>query len=363
MDCNTQLLQKHRQHLVQEYHLVKAKKHTRIKTVTELAQIHGVSRKHLWELSGRQGDLLPRKRGPKRQAKRTSQSVEQEVCLRYQTECSSSERLKANYPHLPSARTIRRIVKRYSLKPKPIKPVIIRYEHANPGDLIHVDLKKIPNVKGKDPKDKQYLVGFEDDHTRIIYQERIPNKQAQTVRLAFQRAYDWFKTEHHIEIKKLLSDNGTEFTTHHKASREKHIFEKTLKKYGVIHKYTKPYRPQTNGKIERYWQIWENECWKTEMFSSWEQVDSAIQKFQGQYNHWRKHGGIGYKTPIQRLKQWQEAQITFFLALLLCLLKSEKKLNCQGLPAFLGFNRQNSSLTVQLLSGQFIQSNSAQLSA
>jgi len=70
-----------------------------------------------------------------------------------------------------------------------------------------------------------------------------------------RRATYWFKVRHSIGFKRILTDNGKEFTTHWKEGRKYHSFEKEMKRLGIVHFYTKPYRPQTNGKVEAFWKI------------------------------------------------------------------------------------------------------------
>lgn len=84
------------------------------------------------------------------------------------------------------------------------------------------------------PKKKKYAAAV-DDATRMKYLEILPDKKAKTLAAFMKRAYLWFK-KRGIIIKKLLSDNGLEFTTHHKAARPEHSFEKMLTKLNIIHK-------------------------------------------------------------------------------------------------------------------------------
>jgi transposase InsO family protein len=329
MDCTAEReLQKRRLKLVEEYRLAQQRQHPNGWNVTQLAQARGVYRQDLWDWSSRlaaQEDssaVLPGKRGPKCPANKTPESVSQKVLQLASLEGYDSERLKANHPELPSARTIRRLLK--PVKPRTLKPPVLRYEKAAPGDLAHIDLKKLPNVKGQNPKEKYYLAGVLDDYSRLVYQEKLPDKQAETVSAFWERARYWFKTTYQIEFKALLSDNGTEFTTHHVNSRYKHVFEQTLACHQVKHKYTQPYRPQTNGKIERYWRTWQESAWQPTAFENWTQVEQAIKQSQQQYNQWRKHGGIGYQTPQHRLRQWQEGAMTVYLAVFSQLLSPDE---------------------------------------
>jgi len=178
---------------------------------------------------------------------------------------------------------------------------IIRYEKKNPWELAHIDVHKLKNIKWQDSKKKKYLAWIIDDATRLEYTEILPNKKAKTLALFLKRAYFWFK-KHWVIIKKLMTDNWKEFTTHHKVSRNKHSFEIMLDKLNIIHIYTKVRRPQTNWKIERFWQIFENEFFKKFTFNSWKELNIAMKDWLTYYNTKRKHWGINYLTPLQKLQ-------------------------------------------------------------
>ena len=122
---------------------------------------------------------------------------------------------------------------------------IIRYEKEMAWELVHIDLHKRKNIKWENPKIKKYIAWIIDDATRLKYWEELPNKKAKTLALFIKRAYAWFKQKG-ITIKKLMSDNWLEFTTHHKLSRAKHSFEMMLVTLNIKHSYTKVRRPQTN---------------------------------------------------------------------------------------------------------------------
>ena len=296
--------------LVESYEKIKKGEHPVFPTIEMLAEHHGRTRKWIWSLHRRYiasnqdvNSLLPRKRGPKRPHNRPPKEKERLVIKIHR---------KLKLPPIQihfllldrgikmSVSGIRNIIGRYPEK-EPIKEVSERYEKKQPGELGHIDVKKIPNIKGQDPKNKQYKAALIDDCTRIAYTERLPDKKARTLSRFLWRATDRFLKEYGITFKAILSDNGKEFTTHHKKGRKKHPFERTLLKLTIIHKYTRPYRPQTNGKVERFWRIWIDECWKIKQFSSWADYDSHHKRFTYRYNHVRRHGGIKYLTPVQKL--------------------------------------------------------------
>lgn len=154
--------------------------------------------------------------------------------------------------------------------------------------MMHIDVHKLKNIQGENPKKKKYLAGVIDDATRLEYSEVLPNKKAKTLALFLKRAYAWFQKKG-MTIKKLLSDNGKEFTTHHIAARSKHSFEMMLEKLNIIHKYTRVFRPQTNGKIERFWRIFNEHFFFKYTFSSWKQMNMMMKDWLVFYNTQRPH--------------------------------------------------------------------------
>lgn len=185
---------------------------------------------------------------------------------------------------------------------------IIRYEKDMAWELVHIDLHKRKNIKWEDPKKKKYMASIIDDATRIDYTEVLPNKKAKTVANFIKRAYSWFKSKW-ITIKKLLSDNWLEFTTHHISSRKYHSFEIMLVKLNIVHKYTKVRRPETNWKIERFWRIFEEQFFRKYEFISNKDFNMKLMDWLVYYNTKRKHWGINYITPMQKLEKLFEKNL------------------------------------------------------
>lgn len=179
---------------------------------------------------------------------------------------------------------------------------IIRYEKEMAWELLHIDLHKRKNIKWENPTNKKYVAWVIDDATRIQYAEILSDKKAKTLAQFIKRAYAWFKNKG-ITIKKLMSDNGLEFTTHHVNSRPKHSFEIALKELDIVHKYTRVRRPQTNGKIERFWRIFEEQFFRKYEFLSNKDFNIKFTDWLVFYNNKRKHGGIKYLTPMQKLEK------------------------------------------------------------
>ena len=204
-----------------------------------------------------------------------------------------------------SESAIRGIFKRYRRgykfdKLKRKKPVIIRYEKQFPGEMAHTDVKKIRKIKG-DYNQKRYEALLIDDCTRLSYVEIIPDKTAQTLSDFLKSGAKFFKDEYNIEFKSLLSDNGNEFTTRYRKNLSLHLFEATCKSLGIKHKYTRPYRPQTNGKAERMWRTLDIEFYRKKWLFSPEHRDQELAKWINKYNKHRVHLGIKGLTPYQKL--------------------------------------------------------------
>jgi len=338
--------------MVESFRAAKARTHEIFATVQEVADYHKVSRKHLWELSVKLAanddaplSLLPMKPGAKHPHNKFPKELERIIISLRNRLGWSSDEISAVLAerggwkgdngafYKPSGRGIRSLFKRYPM-PKQQREKAQRYEHDNPGDLGHIDIKKLPNIKGENAKDKRYKIALLDDHTRLCYEERIPNKTAKTASDFLHRALKHFESEFRVTFKAIITDNGKEFTCHNKRGRVKHKFEKAMAKHQVKHRYTQPYRPQTNGKIERFWRIWNEECWQRETFTNWQDYDRGNGVFMRRYNYWRRHGGIARTTPYKRLQAWRKNKVESIACILQALAinsnEDEAKLNQFG---------------------------------
>ena len=200
---------------------------------------------------------------------------------------------------------------------------IRRYEHARPGDLIHVDVKKIGRVPdgggwryvGKKqgdrnrsatvertgtPRDKWrhpvigtcYLHTVIDDHSRVAYVEARDDETKESAAEVLRNAVAWF-AERGVTVQRVLSDNGSCYKSH--------LWRDTCTDLGIIAKKTRPYRPQTNGKIERFHRTLA-EGWAFKKFYNSESARlAALPAWVHDYNHHRPHSAIGKRSPITRL--------------------------------------------------------------
>ena len=197
---------------------------------------------------------------------------------------------------------------------------IRRYEHDTPGSLLHVDVKKLGNIPdgggwryvgraqghrhraatpGK-PRSKHRgpLLGTAfvhtvlDDHSRVAYAEIHDDETAATAIGVLRRAVAWFAARG-VTVERVLSDNG--------AAYRSHLWRDTCAELGITPKKTRPYRPQTNGKIERFHRTLADGWAFKRFYNSENARRAALPAWIHQYNHHRPHTAIGKATPITRL--------------------------------------------------------------
>ena len=188
---------------------------------------------------------------------------------------------------------------------------VVRYEHARPGDLVHLDIKKlgrIPQGGGKrilpgfgethSGPQRGPRLGFDflhvavDDHSRYAYVEALPDERGATAAAFLVRALAHFKRQD-IAVERILTDNGTCYVSR--------IFTRTAAARNIRVKRTRPFRPQTNGKAEAFNKIMQAEwAYQRPYYSNRERLN-ALPGFLAYYNHRRPHGGIDGATPASRL--------------------------------------------------------------
>jgi len=299
--------------IILEYEKVKNGQSRLFKTVNDLCEAHNVSRKQLhkyrerWLMSGKKIEsLLPEKRGPRRGSHRMLNKEQERIIVKIQRQFEAKPldvwcMIKGTWNMHPSVKTIARTLKRYPQAKK--KEIIHRYEKKIPGELVHADTFNLPKLLFKDGK-QRYLKGVIDDCTRLNYVELIEAKKMFDTCHAMLRAGKWFDI-HGIQIEKLMSDNGSEYTSVHgqkkPQGRAQHVFEMMLAFEGIEHIYIKPYKPQTNGKIERFWRIFRTEFLPGLKNLDKKEFNEKLKQFMYYYNYLRPHGGLKYQTPFEKL--------------------------------------------------------------
>ncbi|MCX5782614.1 MAG: DDE-type integrase/transposase/recombinase [Elusimicrobia bacterium] len=302
--------------ILKEYERTKAKIDPRpFRYVKDLCSAHNISKKeltryyHKWVNGGKLDEsLLPKKRGARPGSRRTPKEIERSIVKAYRHFGSNRYELvllfKPYYlDKTPSPATMDRIKARYPLNEQD-KKVIKRYERQSPGELAHIDLSKVPHDIRCSFKVKElYIAAVNDDCTRLTYAEIIKDKKASTLTYFLARSLSWFKQIYNFEFESILSDNGAEFKG--SLARE-HPFETFCKELGIKHICTRPYRPQTNGKIEAFWRIVQKEFFYPNSFASEQDIILNLGNFLFEFNHLRKHGGLNYITPFDKLQKVTE---------------------------------------------------------
>jgi transposase InsO family protein len=180
-----------------------------------------------------------------------------------------------------------------------------RYCRRHAGELVHVDVKKLGRftrpghrVKGRGPGRSNRGAGWEavhvcvDDATRLAYVEVLPNEQAITTVGFLERAIAWF-AERGVTVRQVMSDNGSPYKSN--------LWAQTCADRGIEHLRTRPYRPRTNGKAERFIQTMLREWAYAATYRSSNQRTKALGPWIEYYNCQRPHGSLGKNTPISRL--------------------------------------------------------------
>jgi transposase InsO family protein len=192
-----------------------------------------------------------------------------------------------------------------SRKPKASRESVVRYEWPCPGQLLHVDVKKFGRfsapghaVTGDRTKRSRragwdYAHSLVDDCSRLAYTELLQDERAETVTAFMRRGLNWF-LDHGILCERLLSDNAWAYT-HNRSLKQ------LLRNRQVEHKTIRPYRPQTNGKVERYQQTLAREWAYGHSYASSDARRQALPHWLKHYNTTRNHSAIGDRPPLTRV--------------------------------------------------------------
>jgi len=191
----------------------------------------------------------------------------------------------------------------------------LRYERTRPGELVHVDVKRLGRIKGgagwhvRDRRQhynavftdqagrRRRTVGYEyvhvaiDDYSRLAYAEVLADETASTA-IAFLRRAVAFYRRHGITVERVITDNGSAYRAvmHAVACRQ----------LGIRHLRTRPYRPQTNGKAERFIRTMLTGWAYAAIYGSSQERTRALDGWLWHYNHRRRHTALGHQPPISR---------------------------------------------------------------
>jgi len=187
-----------------------------------------------------------------------------------------------------------------------VKPPILRYERERPGELIHIDSKKLGKIDGighritgdRRGQSTKRGTGWEalhvaiDDASRLAYTKILPDETKESATCFLKNALAFF-ARHGITVERIMSDNGSAYKSH--------VFRDLLKEAGLRHLRTRPYTPKTNGKAERFIQTSLREWIYAVPYQSSAERANAMRPWIDGYNTTRSHSALNRHTPWQRL--------------------------------------------------------------
>lgn len=278
-------------------------------TVKQAAEALGLSERSAYRWLSRYrsegpSGLMDRSSRPRRMPSKTpEEKIFQSMALRRQRLAGSEIAARLDVPRS----TVARILKRAGLgrlrslePPEPVR----RYEKQFPGELLHLDIKKLGRIGTVGHRvtgsyrQRARGVGWEfvhvciDDRSRLAYAEILPDERQDSAIAFLERAVTWFANKG-IRTRAVLTDNGPCYV----AKR----FVATCRRLGLKTKRTRPYRPQTNGKAERFIQTLKREWAYRWIYSTSHQRAQRLPLYLHFYNFHRQHQSLGDLPPISRL--------------------------------------------------------------
>ena len=249
--------------------------------------------------------LFSRSCVPLRQPRRTSAKIERLV-LKLRRERRTYAQILMVVP--VSKATVSRILRRHGLNRlsalDPAPPPVQRYEREEPGELLHLDIKRLgrfvrPGVRVTGNRaDRSEGAGVEalhvsiDDRSRVAYACVLPDEKIPSVIAALEQAVSFFAF-HQVRIQRVLTDRGVSYRSN--------AFADACARLGIVHKFTRPYRPQTNGKAERFIQTITREWAYARSYRASDERAGFLPHYIFEYNHHRPHYALNQKPPITRL--------------------------------------------------------------
>ena len=297
--------------------------------VAHVAKAMGISRQcaHKWirrfDTEGEQG-LVDRSSRPHVCTRQTPPDIEDTVIAARLEHRRGPEWL--SWETGVPARTITAILRRnglprlYELDPmtgeviRASRTTAVRYERDLPGELIHVDVKKLGRIPegggwrvhgramGSTSAKRSARIGYDyihsavDDHTRLAYSEILPDEKGETCAGFLTRAAAFFADHGIHEIERVMTDNAWGY-------KNSKAFAAVLAEVGAKHKRIKPHCPWQNGKVERFNRTLQAEWAYRQVFTSNDQRSAALADFIHTYNHHRRHHALGGHPPISRCHQ------------------------------------------------------------
>jgi transposase InsO family protein len=295
--------------------------------VAHAAKAMGISRQcaHRWvarfDAEGEAG-LLERSSQPKRMPTKTSPQIEAAVLAARAEHRRGQDWLGAELEM--AARTVSRILRRHGVPRlcvcdpmtgeviRASKTTAVRYERTRPGELVHMDVKKIGRIPdgggwrahgramGSTAAKKKARIGFDyvhsvvDDHSRFAYSEVLGDEKAVTCAAFFDRAVEHFAAHGIARVEAVMTDNHWSYT-------HSNDLAAILDRLGATHVLIRPHCPWQNGKVERFNRTLQTEWAYRQVFTANDERSDALAPWLESYNTRRRHSALGGLPPVSRL--------------------------------------------------------------
>ena len=289
-----------------------------------IAAAMGVSRKcvRTWidrYVAEGEAGLITRSSRPHSMPTKTSDEIEQEVLTARAEHRKGPDVLGPKMGVAP--RTVSRILRRHDVpylrECDPItgevirssKQTAVRYERDRPGELVHMDVKKLGKIpdgggwrahgRANGNRDRKVKIGFDyvhslvDDHSRLAYSEILPDEKGATCAAFLQRAIDYFATHGITRIERLMTDNAWSY---------RWSLREVCAAHDIRQKFIKPHCPWQNGKVERLNRTLTSEWAYRHVFATNHDRAAALAPWLEHYNTERRHSALGGRPPISRLQ-------------------------------------------------------------
>jgi transposase InsO family protein len=251
--------------------------------------------------------LRERRPVPRRQPRRSPAELEQRILAARAASRYGPRRLGAILG-VPAS-TVHKVLARHGASriPRPPRPEVIRYERQRPGELLHVDTKRLgrfwqvgkailaDGVQRSPRAGWQHLHVAVDDHTRLAYCELLAGQGAEASGAFLGRAVAWFADQYGITIERVLTDNGHAYRSH--------AWRELCQQLGIERRRTRPYTPRTNGKEESLIGTALREFVYRHAYPTSHHRTRALQGWMRWYNRRRPHSSLGDRPPISRVAQ------------------------------------------------------------
>ena len=279
--------------------------------VTSAAEAAGVTRQSAskWKKRYREAGeaaLVDGSSRPHRSPRQTHSAVVEEI-LRLRRRRQTGPQIASRVGVSPA--TVARILAREGLarlKNLDPKPIVVRYQRDHPGELIHIDIKKLGRIQvvghriTGNRRQRGRGAGWEfvhvavDDASRLAYAEVLANERSPTAVAFLRRLVAWYSS-HGINVTGVMTDNGSCYVSHR--------FAAACSSLGLRHLRTRPYRPCTNGKAERFIQTLLRGWAYRRPYSTSFKRTLRLPTFLSYYNHRRPHASLGRQAPAAHLRK------------------------------------------------------------